>query len=1257
MSTTYDLPEGWAVNFSQSKELIYQLHGDILPANFQLDIDESSNFAETKDFAVDVPDSLQDTAKPGFVFQNPLTGARLQKGMDGRWRKIKEMAQKAKQKAKQFVGKIAGKKQKPPVPPAPEEEYDPEYLPPKGLEDGDKEEEGPSRPAPDKLQKNMKPEVSDEDAEEMGNDPEIKEAMDKVGESFEKAYAAGTSEEEKKQILDEAKKLALSAGKKMALKTGETPSVIAKTIMKEGQRAFLPKAMEGLKQEAIETYQQMLHKKKEAQDAGIPSMKAYSQWEPYSNKFADLGKKMNEIHSKLGNDESFDDFIKQVQEEGIKAYQADNLKNAGYKKKEEGEGEQEKKENISQTLIKSLDDLKGITEKSAYPEEMSDMLDNIQAGLLDPLTQSKDIAQAVKEINEEMDDDEKETFADELRELLDSVLEMAKTKQEGYLEGAKAITQMVKTLKDSGLDEKFFSKLVTDGSTKKEEEQEGLDKKEAMTLGAKKDALEQAGIIIDDIPAMLGKQSLSVKGPLKSYLGDLSSGLFKLINPDDINGSIEQLNGKGQGYKDSIASTIEGCYNYLKNAKNLGDPSADTAIQSFSSLVNKLKELGLEDFLPEREPWAEKEEKEEKLNPKELFAKIYEIKDGFLDLLGPQSLSVKNGIKKDLEYLQQMFFEFLDEDSLSSDIEDLKDSEPFQKAEVKNKFVQLGKKIKNMEGLGDPNAEEAINKYKEMIKSLQGMGLEEFLPKIRQKKEDQVKPDIDIPEEEQNYGKMLEPDFRYEPTVKFEDLGEKWREGFNAYVESSQKLIDGGKLPDIYNGVTADSMAAMRKYTGSSYTWMNNLARGKADITQDPSLKKYDYMLGLVDQGLQAMKLQPPETLKRGVGSAKLRKAFSARKPGEMIYDHGYFSASSSKGTAQSFEGYGTSSVMFTIKNAQGYYVDTISECKGEEERIFPRGSAFKITKIEELPNGQLSVEMEHVLSDSEKEKYQKQTENEKQKEEEKPPVEIPQSIDESVYNSGKKLGGSTGARLVDINGNKFVVKMGANEQQNQQEQLANSFYKTIGAKTSNSALSEMGGKKVVVSEYIPGKDLGKQILTVKNVKEFGQQIIKGHAIDALINNRDVFGLEYDNIRVGENGEIYRIDNGGSFDTKATGGKKPFDGVPLEFFSMLERGGGREFYEDVPVKAAYDSLDNLFQNMKEIKQIAETQVPDNLKEAFLKRLSNLREIKDCWDYARSSKYGDDEECHEVVKRYITQLHKKDPNGAVSYIQFKKFMRQ
>ena len=54
------------------------------------------------------------------------------------------------------------------------------------------------------------------------------------------------------------------------------------------------------------------------------------------------------------------------------------------------------------------------------------------------------------------------------------------------------------------------------------------------------------------------------------------------------------------------------------------------------------------------------------------------------------------------------------------------------------------------------------------------------------------------------------------------------------------------------------------------------------------------------------------------------------------------------------------------------YYVETISQCKGESERIFPRGSAFKIISMKQVGR-ELQVEMEHILSDSEREKYEAQ--------------------------------------------------------------------------------------------------------------------------------------------------------------------------------------------------------------------------------------------------------------------------------------------
>lgn len=75
-----NIPEGWAI---KSEELVSKAHGDL-----GYELDYSACFSEKADFTMEVPEKIKKTAKTGYVFVNKLTGNKLQKGIDGLWRKI-----------------------------------------------------------------------------------------------------------------------------------------------------------------------------------------------------------------------------------------------------------------------------------------------------------------------------------------------------------------------------------------------------------------------------------------------------------------------------------------------------------------------------------------------------------------------------------------------------------------------------------------------------------------------------------------------------------------------------------------------------------------------------------------------------------------------------------------------------------------------------------------------------------------------------------------------------------------------------------------------------------------------------------------------------------------------------------------------------------------------------------------------------------------------------------------------------------------
>jgi SPP1 gp7 family putative phage head morphogenesis protein len=136
------------------------------------------------------------------------------------------------------------------------------------------------------------------------------------------------------------------------------------------------------------------------------------------------------------------------------------------------------------------------------------------------------------------------------------------------------------------------------------------------------------------------------------------------------------------------------------------------------------------------------------------------------------------------------------------------------------------------------------------------------------------------------------------------------------------------------------------------------------------------------------------------------------------------------------------------------------------------------------------------------------------------------------------KLGGSTGAKLVEVTENgrkiKYVMKgYNGNETQAKNEYLANRLYGLFKIDVPNSRLGIVDGKTVVFNEYISGlKEVGK-LDAIEKALAFSK-LEEGFIIDSWLANWDVAGLSLDNAAVAA-GKVYRIDNGGSLLYRAQG--------------------------------------------------------------------------------------------------------------------------
>lgn len=139
-----------------------------------------------------------------------------------------------------------------------------------------------------------------------------------------------------------------------------------------------------------------------------------------------------------------------------------------------------------------------------------------------------------------------------------------------------------------------------------------------------------------------------------------------------------------------------------------------------------------------------------------------------------------------------------------------------------------------------------------------------------------------------------------------------------------------------------------------------------------------------------------------------------------------------------------------------------------------------------------------------------------------------------------KQLPGSTGAQLVrdPKTGAMFVRKRGANEEHLREEMTADAVYRAFGTNVPEfQQYRDANGRLVKLARYIPDTTSLADLDPAAKKKAIAQ-LRQGFAVDALLGNWDVIGLGEDNVLIGKDGTVYRIDNGGAMRFRAQGQPK-----------------------------------------------------------------------------------------------------------------------
>lgn len=166
----------------------------------------------------------------------------------------------------------------------------------------------------------------------------------------------------------------------------------------------------------------------------------------------------------------------------------------------------------------------------------------------------------------------------------------------------------------------------------------------------------------------------------------------------------------------------------------------------------------------------------------------------------------------------------------------------------------------------------------------------------------------------------------------------------------------------------------------------------------------------------------------------------------------------------------------------------------------------------------------------------------------------FPKSIDK--LEEVRSLGGSTGAKLVrdPKTGRQYVLKRGASVDHLREEMAADAAYQALGVNVPRFKSYELAdGSVAKLSEFIEGRSLGSVLAAGGDEATAALTALrKDFAADALLGNWDVIGMEYDNILIGNDGKVWRIDNGGSLRFRAQGALKGdrWNNYPTELWSL-----------------------------------------------------------------------------------------------------------
>jgi len=203
----------------------------------------------------------------------------------------------------------------------------------------------------------------------------------------------------------------------------------------------------------------------------------------------------------------------------------------------------------------------------------------------------------------------------------------------------------------------------------------------------------------------------------------------------------------------------------------------------------------------------------------------------------------------------------------------------------------------------------------------------------------------------------------------------------------------------------------------------------------------------------------------------------------------------------------------------------------------------------------------------------------------------------------GTQQGSNEGGIHYDESGVKHYVKVYNNPEHAKTELASAKLHQLFGVKTVVPKLIRKNGKVGLASVYNDNLKVERpQFYDHLNPNQ-KEDITKMYHAAIITNNRDIVGLEHDNIMVDKNsGQLHSIDQGGSFSFRAQGGRKEFPSDNVD-----EKNSLRKYRPAADVFNSNLNRSSELQNIEKIKQVKDSDIRDIMKSSGL---ANHEELSD-----------------------------------------------